>query len=321
MSSLIPHKAQFVLRFLNGSQKGKSVRLLSSELKIGSSSSCDLILKSRSISAYHAHFKQTDSSYIVSSADPNNPVLVNKAPIQSHILQVKDEIQIGKLILVFLEKPLSAKAPQPTAPPVKKKKFLSPPRLIFALVILGAFGFLLSNESSQSPEPSNTKSQSPNSASDESSSPQNPEEKKTELTAEEIRLNQIEALKQQSEKELEEMTLDFKEKGARTAFIAGFRDYRKGYFKRALGYFKHCSTIDKNNKLCRRYELKSQSQIDRLIQQKIRIGNAYKDKKQYSACEATFRSVEAMLEDSSSPIYKEAKAKRQSCSIHLRNKI
>ena len=296
MSLPIPHKAQFVLKLLNGAKKGKSIRLLSPEIKVGSSSSCDLILKAKSISPYHAHFRQTDSSYLLTSADSNNKILVNNVPIQSHVLKVKDQIQIGKLLMVFLEKKISAQV-KPILP-VKKKKLLSPPRILFGLIIVGACYFFLN----QSP-------------------PENKEDESLYLKTEQDQLNQIENLNQQSEKELEEMTLDFKQKGARTAFIAGFRDYRKGYFKRALGYFKHCSTIDKKNELCRRYELKSESQIDRLIQKKIRIGNAYKDKKQYSACEATFKSVESMLEDSNSPIYKEAKAKRLSCSIHLRNKI
>ena len=287
-------KSNFVLKLLTGSNKGKHLRLLSSDFKVGSSSSCDLIIKS--LSPYQAHFKKTDSSYLLKSLDPKNPVLVNKKPIQSHVLKEKDQIQMGKLLMLFLEKKISAKSAPP--PPIKKKSFVSAPRLLFVLILGAGLYFLLNEESADLEET-----------------------KKVSLETEADRLEQVESLNKQREKDLEDLTLDFKQQGARNAFISGFRDYRKGYFKRALGFFKHCSTIDKQNELCRRYALKAQSQIDRLIQKKIRTGNAYKDKKQYSACEAVFKSVENMLEDSSSPIYKEAKAKRLSCSVHLRNKI
>ena len=147
------------------------------------------------------------------------------------------------------------------------------------------------------------------------------EDKNIKLTTEADILNQVEELKKQNEEESKNLSLNFKQESSRTAFISGFRDYRKGYFNRAIKLFKHCSMLDKGNELCHRYELKSQSQIEKLIQKKIRLGNSYKANKQYKACEAVFKSVEKMILDSSKPIYKEVKAKKLSCSLYLRNKI
>ena len=288
------------LQILTGPKKGKSLRLLSSQIKMGRSSACDLILKDDPLcSQEHVLFYKQGFSYVVKSLNPEKPVLVNNKPIEEKILKPKDELQIGRLKLRFFQsKNSELKALRPAAPLKKTKK--KPPfsRLLLILVLLG-MGFLFFSEDSS----------------------KKAEDKKIKLKTEQDAFNQVEDLKKQLDKDSEELELSFKQKGARTAFISGFRDYRKGYYKRALKMFKHCSLLDKGSPLCRRYELKSISQIEKLIQEKIRVGNAYIEKKQYSACEAVFRSVEIMVEDTSSPIYKEAQLKRDSCSIRLKNRI
>ena len=179
-----------------------------------------------------------------------------------------------------------------------KKKSINPPRLILIFLILGAGALFLLDETTPSAQ-----------------------KETLNLKTEKELLEEVESLKKQNEEDIENFQLNFKQKTAQAAFISGFRDYRKGYYKRALSFFKHCSMIDKVNPLCRRYELKSLSQIEKLIEKKMRTGNAYMEKKQYSACEAVFRSVQIMMEDISNPVYKEAEMKRKSCSIKLRNRI
>ena len=78
--------------------------------------------------------------------------------------------------------------------------------------------------------------------------------------------------------ESQKKVLTPKEKAAKVAFLKGFRDYRKGYFHRALKMFQHCLILHKQNPLCQSYSIKSKTQIDKLIQKKLRLGKAYQDK-------------------------------------------
>ena len=283
------------LKILNGSKKGKAIRLLSSKITIGRSSKCDLIFKEDLLcSPEHALIFKKGSSYFIQSLDVQNPVLLNKKPIQKTSLKVKDEIQIGKVKLQFIQNQAVKSNFIPKAS-LQKKSF-NPARLILVFLVFGGLALFFFKDNT-------------------------PKKEALSLKTEEDILEEVENIKKQNEEDVEKFNLNFKQKTAQAAFISGFRDYRKGYYKRALSYFKHCSTIDKLNPLCRRYELKSLSQIEKLIEKKIRTGNAYMEKKQYSACEAVFRSVQIMMEDTSNPVYKEAEVKRRSCSIKLRNRI
>ena len=288
------------LQILTGPKKGRSLRLLSSQITMGRSSKCDLIFKDDTLCSHeHVLFYKQGFSYVVKSLDPKNPVLVNNKSIDEKVLKPKDELQIGKMKLRFFQNKTSElKTLRPAASLKKTKKKLPFSRLLLILLLLG-MGFLFFREDSS----------------------KTAEDRKIKLKTEQDVFNQVEDLKKQLDKDLEDLSLSFKQKGARAAFISGFRDYRKGYYKRALKMFKHCSLLDKVNPLCRRYELKSISQIEKLIQEKIRVGNAYIEKKQYAACEAVFRSVKIMVEDTNSPIYKEAQLKFSSCSIRLKNRI
>ena len=293
-----------VLKILNGSLKGKQLRLLSSQITIGRDNRCDVVFKDDpSCSRHHARIAKKGKAYLIESLNPKNPVLVNKKVISSKLLQPKDQILIGKVNLMF-------STVQRLSPAVRQEqalikpggssatRWLNPPRLILIVVLIaGAFLFLSEDKKSQQ------------------------KEQGLKLKTEADILEELEEIKKSNTEEDKKIELDFKQETARKAFIQGFRDYRKGYFYRALNKFQHCLTINKANALCHRYTRKAQSQIDYLIQKKIRLGNAYKANKQYEACQAAFKSVETMIQDSSHAVYKEAKAKKESCAIQLKNKI
>ena len=291
----------FLLKITNGSYKGKQLRLLKSGLKLGRASDCDVIFKDDpGCSRHHAEIQKHEDSFLIQSLNPKNPVLVNKKAIESQVLKPGDSIQIGSSQMIFVEQDSAQAfiASRPSSINRQKKNFLSPPRLILILLLLGGAFLYFSEDSNEQKEV-----------------------KKLDLRTEEDILNEVEEIKEQNEEDLKNLTLEFKQEESRTAFISGFRDYRKGYFVRAIRMFKHCSMLDKGNELCHRYELKSGVQIEKLIQKKIRLGNAYKANKQYKACVAVFKSVELMVQDTNRAVYKDAKSKRLSCSLHLRNKI
>ena len=289
-----------VLQILNGAYKGKQFRLLSSQITIGRHNDCDVIFKDDlKCSKQHARIKKEEAFYIIESLNPKNPVLVNNKAISSQILRSKDKVTIGNVELLFLEKSavtFPIQKAQTLAKQTNKKKWLNPPRLIL-LAFVGVALYLAYQTDSKT------------------------EQSALNLKTEEKVLEDIKALKKLNQEEAEKKELSPQEDAARTAFIKGFRDYRKGYFNRSLKMFQHCLTLHKTNKLCLSYSRKSKVQIDKLIQKKIRLGNAYKRNKQYKACRAAFQSVEIMIQDSQSTVYKEARENRKLCEIQLKNKI
>ena len=290
-----------VLQILNGQHKGKQFRLLSSQITIGRHNDCDVIFKDDSnCSRHHARIKKEENNYFIESLNPENPVLINNKSITAQILKQKDEVTIGNIKMLFLNQaPVAVpskkvKLAKKQAP--QKKSSLNFFRLILILAFIGGVFLFLSEDNSK-------------------------KKAKQSLRTESEILEEVEALKNFNEKETEKKILSPQEKAAKTAFIRGFRDYRKGYFHRALKMFQHCLTLYKTTPLCHSYSIKSKVQIDKLVQKKIRLGNNYKKNKQYEACKAAFRSVEIMVQDSKSLIYKEAKANRKLCEIQLENKI
>ncbi len=289
-------------KILSGSHKGKQFRLLSSKITIGKDRECDVILRDNSkCSKYHARVKQENGSYIIKSLDLKNPVLINNKPISAQVLKQKDKVTIGDVQFLFIEAapvnlPSSGIKSKPKKKTRGKQRWLTPPRLI--LIILLMIGvFLLTSE-----------------------------DKKEEKAALDLRteadvLEEVEKLAKENEQAKKAQTLSPQVKAARVAFIKGFRDYRKGYFYRALKMFRHCLTLHKTNTLCQSYSRKSTVQIERLIQRKIRLGKSYQANKQYEACRAVFKSVEIMIQDSRNPVYKEARQNKRLCEIQLENKI
>ena len=191
---------------------------------------------------------------------------------------------LKKPLFPFQEGPARA-SPRPSR---AKKGWLTPPRLIFILVLIGLVFLLVSEDSSKEKKELNLG-----------------------LRTESQVLEEVEALKKLNEEESEKKTLSSRDKAAKVAFIKAFRDYRKGYFYRALKMFQHCLTLQKNHTLCQNYSEKSKVQMERLIQKKIRLGNGYKANKQYEACRAIFKNVEIMIQDPRSPVYKEARQNKK----------
>ena len=311
----LPVRTSAVLRVLSGNHKGKQFRLLSSKITLGRHSDCDVVFKDNPhCSRYHARIERKDDGvYIIESLNPKNPVIINKKTISSHILKAKDKISIGKIELLFLDQASLPPASLPSrlvnaspqhAPPLpnnrppskQQGKWLSPPRLILLALLCGGAYLFTVKENKTEQQPFSLK-------------------KESEI------LKEMEDLKKLNEEESEKQSLTYQDKAARAAFIAGYRDYRKGYFHRALKMFRHCLTLRKTHPLCQSYSRKSKTQIDKLIQKKIRLGNLYKKNKQYEACQAAFKSVETMIKDTASSIYKTARENRKLCEIQLKNKI
>lgn len=300
----IKDPSQFaVLKILTGKNKGKQFRLLGGKIRIGLSSNCDIILKNNaSCSKEHAliSYDSNKKSYIIESLNQKNPVIVNKKPIQAHLFKRKDIVTIGSLMFQFSDqsKPPSSQGYQKLhkdsllQKQKNKKKVI---RVIFVAAIL-AFGFmfLLQTESKK-------------------------EQTKKGLKTEQDLLEEVELVETLNEEERLKNKPTQTTKQARQIFLKGFRDYRKGHYYRAIKLFEHCTTIQKSHSLCRSYANKSKTQLQKLIQRKVVLGKSYKDNNQYAACVYTFKSVEMMVQDINSAVFKEARAFKNLCEAKIEN--
>ncbi len=294
-----------ILKILSGPHKGKQFRLLGLEISIGQSSDCDIILKNnKSCSQNHALITyDNENQYMIKSLDSANPIIINKKPVSHHKLVEKDVITIGTSQFLFLNKK-SLPSPrsfeyekhQQEAALLKQKTSKNSVRIIFIFFICLSLGYLLLNKEIKK------------------------EQAQKGLKIQEEIQDEIEATNSPKEEIVEE-NLTVEQEAARVAFIKGFRDYRKGYYHRALKFFEQCTTIQKNHKLCLSYARKSKVLLEKIIQKKIILGKIYKENRQYEACEAAFKSIEIMVQDSSSPVYKEAKKTRKLCQLKTKNRI
>ena len=289
-----------VLKILTGPYRGKQFRLLSKDIVIGRKSSCDVVLTDPGCSGEHALITGSEAGRVIKSLKASNPVFVNKKPVSSHALKPGDIISIGKVNFLFagLKAPSGRQRAKGFNLP-KKKKGAAPARIIFAAVVL-AFAYLyLDGEKKKG-----------------AGGPERKDRKTEQLIK-----DQIDMLAKEAEEESETKDLSEGERAARIAFIKGFRDYRKGFFYRALKQFEHCATLFKNYTLCKSYIEKSRVNLEKLIQKKIILGERYKTNKQFEACHAIFKSVEIMIRDSNSLIFKEARENRKLCLSKLKNRI
>ena len=290
------------LKILSGKHKGKRFRLIHQQIIIGSDNSCDVIFKGNGLSKRHARLKKAQGVFFLENLDPKNPSLVNKKRLsQSHILKEGDMIQMGQVKLQYSEnlKPAALPSSKPTPIPKSTKKNSNLPRVILIIVLLGGASLFLLNDPSE----------------------ESLEKKALLIKKEADILEDVKALEEQTEKEAKKGELSETQRNARNAFIRGFRDYNKGYYGRARKLFRHCLSLDKDNKLCVRYSGKARTQMDAIIQKNMRLGKAYKENKQYEACQAAFKSVEIVISDVKSPIYQEATANKEACKQKLRHTI
>lgn len=108
---------------------------------------------------------------------------------------------------------------------------------------------------------------------------------------------------------------------ARIHYIQGFRDYKKGLFRRAITSFRACLSLFPNYKICQRYLRESIKKENEIVQYYMREGKKYKDQFRFSACQASFRNAMIMIQDRNDKLYKEAQAHYLICKRRWRNRF
>ncbi len=93
--------AQVSFQVLDGLERGVVFAELETPVSIGREDDNDIRLNDERVSRFHAKIQDDDGHVILTDLQSTNGTRVNGHPVQVHVLQVGDQIQIGRCILVY----------------------------------------------------------------------------------------------------------------------------------------------------------------------------------------------------------------------------
>lgn len=93
--------ASVTFQVLDGLERGEIYQDLSPPITIGREDENDIRLNDERVSRYHAKVQVDDGNVILTDLDSTNGTRVNGHPVQMHVLQIGDQILIGRCLLVY----------------------------------------------------------------------------------------------------------------------------------------------------------------------------------------------------------------------------
>lgn len=93
--------AQVSFQVLDGLERGVVFTELQTPITIGREDDNDIRLNDERVSRFHAKVQDDEGHVILTDLQSTNGTRVNGHPVQVHVLQVGDQVQIGRCLLVF----------------------------------------------------------------------------------------------------------------------------------------------------------------------------------------------------------------------------
>lgn len=93
--------AQVTLQLLEGLERGLMFRDLPTPVTIGREDDNSVRLNDERVSRFHAKIQEDGGQLILTDLDSTNGTRINGHPIQMRVLQIGDQIAIGRCLLVF----------------------------------------------------------------------------------------------------------------------------------------------------------------------------------------------------------------------------
>lgn len=88
-------------QILDGLERGEIYQDLVPPVTIGREDENDIRLNDERVSRYHAKIQVDEENVILTDLDSTNGTRVNGHPVQMHVLQIGDQILIGRCLLVY----------------------------------------------------------------------------------------------------------------------------------------------------------------------------------------------------------------------------
>jgi pSer/pThr/pTyr-binding forkhead associated (FHA) protein len=93
--------AQVSFQVLDGLERGVVFTELQTPITIGREDDNDIRLNDERVSRFHAKVQEDEGHVILTDLQSTNGTRVNGHPVQVHVLQIGDQLQIGRCLLVF----------------------------------------------------------------------------------------------------------------------------------------------------------------------------------------------------------------------------
>ena len=89
------------LQILDGMERGEVFRDCQTPVSIGREEDNTIRLNDERVSRFHSKIQEKDGRYILTDLESTNGTRVNGHPVQFHILQVGDQLMIGRTVLLY----------------------------------------------------------------------------------------------------------------------------------------------------------------------------------------------------------------------------
>ena len=290
------------LTILTGNQKGQVLEIAKPQFSIGRGPANDLsIPQDKKCSRKHAViFKKAENLYQILSLNDQNYVVIENRGIIKKTLKSGHQIQIGDTVLLFEQDGMPAQAFNPDlqnepldSNPTQNKDNSRVRFYVILFLILGGAYFLLSSPTKKK-------------ATQEIRTSENIE---SDIKSIEEKISAQKAATEYQQ------TVDFK--NANIAYIKGFRDYKRGFYGRAVEFFRVCKTLYPKHELCGTYITKATIKQQHIIESNMILGKKYRDKNHFKACLAAFNTVLTLVQNTNHPTYKEAKSNYNYCKLEF----
>ena len=230
------------LKITQGPHQGEVYNLTDqTEITIGRDAHCHISLnKDKRISRQHVQiYLNEKNELIIKNISERNKLKRNSKDINAARLKNKDKIVLGHTVFViYIEGPEAQKSKSKSKSSKSSGSFLNPVRLIIVFVVIGGLYMALTpKEKAKNDE-----------ATREPTSLSNDKEYNSKLP------------------EIPKVKINIE---ARSAFVQGFRDFKKGQYESSLSHFQNCLALEPNHTLCTRYISLSRKKIEELIQYNI----------------------------------------------------
>lgn len=92
---------QVTFQVVDGLERGVVFRDVSTPVNIGREEDNHIRLNDERVSRFHAKVQEHEGRFILSDLDSTNGTRVNGHPVTMHVLQIGDQVHIGRCLMVF----------------------------------------------------------------------------------------------------------------------------------------------------------------------------------------------------------------------------
>lgn len=304
------------LTIKSGPNRGESFQLLPPKVSIGRGNDNDIALQDVKCSRNQAVIHVSPPRYFVEDVSSRGTTLVNGNVVKVQELRSGDSITVGETQIEFsvqsADSTLALRA-EPNAPswnyqtgpaPEARNRQKSPKaegggnrvRFYTIVAVVGLVLYLL-----LSADPAKKLEDTPL---------RSPEAMEKDLENTEERLSK---LAEQRQFRNPEENQRFQE--AHLHYLAGFRDYQKGGYARALRAFETARAIDPNHELASRYSVLAERKRDEWITLQMMEGRRYMEKSMFNRCSSALDKVMDEIANAQDLKFKEARALKAECEL------